>query len=848
MEAPAPSMPLSRRLTGPEPYNRVTAMMTLLLSLLLAPQGVDTVITRDNKKVEGRILEYPGFIDVEPLEGKKVRILRADILRIDSSTVPVRCPELAPFPPNLLEQGRHTFLSFGHVLVSLPDASGRKVTALDFNTGTKIWQIDLPARVGKPILGGRTLHFMERDKFLDDKLKYKIAGNSFTKEIHKLQVTAVDLETGQTTWTQIYDNNDRKDLLWEFIGGSVAPELDILPDRILIRAKKSGFPIDKKGEVDKRLQAPFTTTYHYDPEARKHVSATDMPDNLSVRSRPYYLQDLVVTLVASGQGMLRFTALGARDGKPKWQSDEFIGRLFDVVGDQAYVIGTSHIDAWSIRTGKKIANWSVEHLAGTVTAVDFNNLYIYRTEKEPRAILGYDVKTSKEAFRILMPERDGLTHLMLAGHRLLYYDRANTLYCYDTIQKKDLWKWTGAGAGLIISPALAGAGLTLLKDGRVTCLDILTGEKVWEHKGLYSTITTVGNVGILAHHMQIGWDIIRERKSPKGSTFLTKTHTPLRFAMGEDEWSVPAFADGKCWVLSANGLLLAIDLKDKKILSSPRLVNQRINKLSPPVFWDGRLAVNINGQSQVFDPEGRKQQYQMVNSLVQPHHQFHLAKGEPVTGHESGLARWDPATGKRLWDSKAAGIKTFVIQGGNAVVLTNQNVQVVDLGGGETQATMRTPYDATRVAADGARVFVTVGPYEAGEASAEEEFRPLFKSISREPEIRGKFAGELAAGGGILFFSHADGEVTGINEKDGKSLWAFKTPQFTSFLLLHKDRLWFSAPGVGLVGLDARTGDVAWKAEVSDPARFVPFLTGDRVAFWSSEGWMIETGEPAVPK
>ena len=88
-------------------------------------------------------------------------------------------------------------------------------------------------------------------------------------------------------------------------------------------------------------------------------------------------------------------------------------------------------------------------------------------------------------------------------------------------------------------------------------------------------------------------------------------------------------------------------------------------------------------------------------------------------------------------------------------------------------------------------------------------------------------------------WSHAGGAVVGIESGSGKQLWSHKTPEYTSPLLAHKGRVYFAAKGLGLYGLNLRTGVVEWSAELHDADRFVPLLIRNKPGFWSSEGWMI---------
>ncbi len=816
--------------------------MALFLLLLLCGGGEgDHVQLRGGKKVEGAIISYDRFVEVEQAGGKIVRIPRADIERIEIVSVPLRSPEIVPFPADLLEKSEHDFVSYGQTLVALPRPPGRKAVAIDFTTGRKIWEREFLHRVGDPVFAGRTLYFIERERFVDDTKKYKVGESTFSRDVHKLTVSAVDLSSGETVWSHVFDNNDRKDLLWEFT--SAPPILDVLPGRALIRTIKIAWPMDRSGNVAKGQPRTFVTLYMYDTDRKNLLHAADSVDAKDASSRWYFTEDLAIYGTYPGQSRWQIAALNPMNGKEKWKSEEFSGKLLDVTGDNAYVIDSTHLTAWSTRTGKKLEKWAVEHTAGEIADIDYNYVYYYRTRKEPRAILGYDVKKAEEAFRILVPEQDAFKHLLLAGHRLLFADREGSIYAFDTLARKDLWKWKGEGKGPVRDPRVAGGGLSFIKDGKLYYIGLADGQKLWEVKGTYKSIHPLGNSGLLCHFLMGGADMIRERRGPEGAVFFTPSGAPLRFVTGEEAWSIPAFGPEKMHTLSSGGTLLTIDLKEKNVLGSVKAAEAGPVTLLAPVLHEGRLIVTVNNRARAYDADLKTVQYQFLNSIVRPDRPVHaLSKELILTADPSGLIATDFATGAKAWSHKTVRSAVHLaVRDTTAYVVTGGDLEVVDLQKGAKVAALTVPPGTTWADADGGRVFAAVGPFEVGEAAPDKPFRSLFKSPQQDPKAVRGFRGSLAAAGGNAIFSHAAGEVACVEGKTGTVLWRFAAPQRTSSLLVHGGRVWFSAPGLGLFGLNAAGGGTEWKAEPADASLFTPFVRGDKAAFWSSEGWLIET-------
>ncbi len=817
----------------------VTGILLALLPLL-----ADVVHTRDGRKLEGKVLEYESFVDVEvaPLPGKPaprpVRVLRRDIVKIDLAPNFIHHPEVLPFPFDQIEKADYKYFPANHVILCLPQPPARKIAAVDLRLGKKIWELDLPNRVGDPVVGGRTVHFMQRDKEVDDTKKIKIAGSPFSKDIHRLTVTAVDIDSCQILWKAIFDNNDRKDQLWEYFT-SLPPSLHILPDRIAIRSYKIGYPMDSAGNVNKAVSERYLSFVSYDPVEKRILSRADSLEASEAGGYPVFAEDFVVTQAHQGGSRFKLFCVGLKDGKLRWQSDYFTqGRLFDVNEENAFVADANTCFAYAVKNGKKNDKWSVDCSGGSIAGVDPNFAYLYRTKRAPRGILGFDSKKGTEAWRIDMPDTDEFTHLMFIGHRLLFTDKQNAITCYDTLAKKEMWKWNPAGPGFATYPRVMGSALTFYKDGRVTSLEIDTGRKIWDVKQSYQTILQAGDAGIMAKQLK-GTDVIRERKTLPGAAFFTPTDTPLRNVLGDDAWSVPAFDKGTLFTLSSGGHLAAVDLKERKTLWTQKVSNQPVAALAPPLVHAKGIAVNVGGETVSFEPDGKTKQYAVKHVAPRPDRHGEMTPLGLLAVSGGGAAMVDPATGQKIWETPLRSVNAHGAAGGNAYILTSQNLQVIDLKTGAVGDSFGVPRNATLVAVAGKRVYAAVGPFALVGPAPEGEATPLFRPKQQDLRITNRgFKGSLVAADGAAFYSHADGEVGRFEGE--KSVWTFAAPGYTSVLLAHDGRLWFSSWGSGLYGLNLKTGAVEWKLEgLADAALFTPFLRDGKVAFWSSEGWLI---------
>ncbi len=810
-------------------------MIAGLVLAVAVPLLADVVHLRQGGRHEGRVVEYPRHVELEEAGGRRLSLLRSEILRIDLTPDLIDCPEAVPFPSDFPERTEHDFFSHRRTLVALPRPPARKAAALDVLTGRRLWVLDLPNRIGDPVVAGGALWFMQREKTLDPRLKYQVGGTSYAKEIHRLTLSAVELETGRVLLARTFDNNDRKDLLWEF--APEPPQIDVVPNRVVVRAAKVGHPMDPSGAVNKGQSRAFVTFYTCDSRDPKFFESADSTDAAESKARRILLEDALVLQTGLGGGRWILSAVGLRDGRVRWKSDEMQGRLLDLVGDNAYVLGDTHLTALSIRSGKRLEKWAIEHTGGEVFAIDHAHVYYFRRQRTPHAIIGYEVRKATEAFRIDIAERDDVRPLRLVGHRLLVSDRHQAVRAFDTLTRKELWTWQASGTGAVGGVIVLGSGAAFLKDGRLHYLDLLTGRKVWELRATYTSIAPVGDAALLAHRVPVGRDLVRRRAPPpEGAVFLGPTATPLRFSTGEETWSVPARADGLLVTLSSGGTCRAFEPGTGKAAWSLSVATSDLRDPPAPVVAGGRLAVTVQGSTHVFNLADRSRLYQTPNAPPRPDRPVTIFDGGFLALAGGTLSLVDLSTGKKAWDSQARGIRDFAVVERKAYAATSTELAVVSLNSGETEERVAAPGGATAVDAAGGRIFVAAGPGVFGLAAPGREFREFLR-LAAPPGL--KFRGALAASAAGAIFSHAGGEVGGFDAATGKPAWTFKAPEFTSPLLVHAGRVWFSAAGRGLFGLDTKTGAVEWQAETPAAGSFTPFLLDGKPAFWSGEGWLV---------
>jgi outer membrane protein assembly factor BamB len=543
-------------------------------------------------------------------------------------------------------------------------------------------------------------------------------------------------------------------------------------------------------------------------------------------------------------GVFRFASIDARNGKLKWETDWIVGKLHEVTDDSIFVSDTKFFYSLLTKTGKKNEKWSVELLGGSVVDLDASHAYLYRKSGPPKLIQGIDLKNGSDAFRIEMGPADDLTHVARIGHRIVYYDSAKHLHGYDTLAKKEIWKWQTLGQTIPGAPKLLGPGLSVYKDGRMTLLDPTNGTPVWEVRGTYISVNQIGSEGVLANKLA-GSDLIRRRREAAGEgVFFTSTRTPIRFSLGvTDAFSVPSVADGVAYTLSSSGWLVACNVKEGKVLWQERVSRTPLNPLCPPFVLGDRVAVHLNGETHVLDLANKGQVYKTPHQPLRPDlHLEMLGTAFPSTGRGRPFGLVEFATGKRLWDAPLQGVTTYALGDGKIYAATASSIVRIDAKTGAVEETQAQARGVTGLAWDGKRLVAATGPYGFGFFAPAEEFKAVFRAKEQNPALVQKFRGWIAAPGGDVVYSNADGEVSCFEGgAPDKVAWSFKTPFFTSPLLAHEGKIWLASHQQGLFGLDQKSGRIVWKREKVDAADYTPILWEGRPAFWSAEGWVLPT-------
>jgi outer membrane protein assembly factor BamB len=812
-----------------------------LLLIALCLQAKDVVVTRDNRRFEGRVLEIGQILEVEADDGRRSRLYRHEVARVEPGADFPRCPEVLPFPADLLDKVEYDYAAYRKILVALPRRGG-KIVAVDIAAAKRLWELEVPDLLVPPMVAGSAIYFIQHKKELDETRKLKFGGSPMAKEVHRISVTAKDLESCETRWAQTIDNNDRKDVFWT-VAANPAPTLHVLPDRVALRVAKDAWPVDASGNCDKTRPLKFATFVSFDPLQKRILSSVDSDDAAEAGGRPWFTPELVVLQAFINATSWRLVGVGAKDGKKRWESEPVTGTLHEITDELAYASDLVHFHAISLKTGKRAEKPVLELAGGVVADVEGGYAFLYRGRKAPKRIEVFDLKKGAVAFARPMPEDDEYVHLRLIGSRLLYTDRMNRVHALDLGTKKEAWVWAGAGPTFLQSPKLVGGGLGFYKDGRITLLDPASGQKLWDVKGNYRAVVPVGDEGFLAIRNP-GADLVRRRRLDREGLFFTPTGAPLRYAWGgEESWSPPAVADGALYTLSSGGSVLAVNLSDRKVLWNERLSRTPVNPLSPPAVIGGAFIANLGGETQAWALSNKGRLYQARHIPLGPDRQFQVldglwfacATGVPVSGI-------DAASGKKMWDSTARGVVHYAVADGAIHAVSATQYHRIDAKTGAVADTWALPRGVTAAAAEGKRVILVSGPYGFG-APSPEGVRTLWKARAADPKIAHRFKGQIAMAPEGVVYAHADGAVTYLKDGAEKEEWNVATPEFTSPLLVHEGRVWFAAPQVGLAGVDLKEGRFVWKMAAADAALFTPVLWEGRPAFWSAEGWLIPAKE-----
>ena len=823
----------------PPPLRPSLGVPGVLAARVLAAQ--DTVITKDAKKTQGRVFQFLEAVEVEGKDGKRVRISRREIDRIELESRIVHYPHLKPFPNDKIRDGDFDFASSGTVVFALPKLPATTGYAVDLLTGKTLYELDLKGRLGDPIFVGGLVYLMRLDSTVSETIKYKTGGALIAKEVHKLTVQCLDLKSGKPVWTVDYDNVEPKETQhWEFVPDQIS--LHLLPKHVVVYAAKRGSPVDKAGNLDRTVTKSFATFYLFNQEKMKIDKQFDN-EEAGKTSGYHVVEDHFVYLWYDGRDTYKIKTIGLKEGKQKWESEGFRGRIAAVAGRRVFARDDNVLWTYDIAGGRRDKEWSLEH-GNEIAAIDDEFVIQFRKSKLPRAIIGYDItKKPVEHFRIAMDANEEFTWRGRIGHLMFYTNRAQTLVCYDVYAKKEVWRYAGTGNGEPRHIFAVGSGVTFYKDNLVTHVDLATAKVVWVSYGDYMRIVQGGDVGVIGLKRG-GSDLIIERTLPPGARFATSTGTPLRNLFVDDICGPAAVADDMLVTFTNKGRLVAINLKTMSTAWNVRVAEDIQSTPAQVEIRAGKVFIATTGKAHILNlQDGAK--LQTLSHYVPVASKPFLFVGDNVVLCDSngGARLVEPATGKVAWWAKefnnAHGWET---DGKQIWFIAGQQVFPVDCATGKAAAPIAVPQSTNHFAVAGDVVLLACGGYRAGAYSVD---RHLFSwkvdAANQDQSLSIKYGGRFALVNGVMVWANHDSQVVGLDPaQEGKVLWKVEGRPFPSAFLVHEGRVLVSIPGVGLHSIDAKTGAVAWKLEIEDAHLFTPVRIGGKPCFWSSDGWMIE--------
>lgn len=802
---------------------------------MLLSAGADVVHLRGGKQVAGRVAEFDSYIEIDTPDGKRRRIDRADIDKIVFEPRLLACPFPAPFPDESVLNGDFDFAGGGDVLVAMGRPPSKQILGFDPSTGARLWELSVEGRAAPPLFVGNLIYFARVQTVLDEKQKLRFQGANVSKDVCAITMTVVSARDGKEIWTQSWDNNDRDDILWTVPEGGL--RFVTVGDRVVVRVQKKFWPIDKSRTLDKTQESFFVSYYVCDPEKKKFVKF----ETAEPVSSPglFFTEDLIVYATHPSTTNYRVHALALKDGKPKWSTEESEFKPVALTGDVLVLRDERQLALLSLRTGKRVDKWLVEHAGGTVVAVDHRQIYVFRNDRMPRVVLAYDLKNGKELWRIDMPDGDTYAYCGFAGSLLLYTDKFNNLIAYDTQLKKEAWRYTSSEQAQIQGMFRRGQALYLHKDAKLTMLDLATGTRFWQIRGEWTDIVPAGDFSIVCRR-RAGADLIREREVPANAVFLTKTRTPLRYVALDDRFTRPAFADGTLSFIGLRGVLYRSrmdgSLQETKI-------SEPIDDPLPPFAMPGVWGVTVGGKFVLHDKTG-KELARVPHSPHDPANPYFVSGDKLILATGGGVHCLNWKTGQKVWAVEGpAAAWGFTVAEDRLFVAESSRVHVLKMSDGTKVETIETPAGTSFAMPEGDRLLLAGGPLWTGSARRDMKYFHWQTKAKAEDSGAFRYRGANLYQPGRLIHASLDGRIVALETEKGSELWSRPTPKFTSPIALQGNTLYLVSYSEGLVALDVATGKEVLTVPVPDPEKWTPVEVDGKFHFWTTDGWLI----PARP-
>jgi len=808
--------------------------MTTLLALLALL--ADVVHTKDNKKLEGRVYDFCGFVEVVQADGKRVRVDRSQIARIEREARLLAFPDHRSFPHDVLKDVTFDYVTQYNVLVATPKPPQDKAYAVDADTGRQLWELPCKLAPMKPVFYGTWVIVVTKEKTVDEKQRYKWQGANYAKDVETLTFTGFDLVTHQQAWQFKLDNNDRGDVLYGFQDANLA--IHGLRNHILLRVGKSGHPMDRTGTIDRNVTQVWTDFYFWSPEKQK-LERNFRSDEVHKGTTLLVNDEHFVYYTVPRKDNFRVTSLGLRDGKNRWQTEEFLAQPVAVTDDRVIVRDEEKMWAYWLKNGKKDEKWGISHTGSYYVAYDEDNLYVFRTTRAPRAIVAFDWKKGQQQFAVPMPDADKFEFRFLSGSLLVYTNMKYEIFAFDVVKRAPAWSWTPSGNGYPKNFMAVGGAIVLYKDGRVTAIEITTGRHAWSVPAMeYLHIQEAGDRGVICFKRS-GTDLVRERVVPAKSIFLSDVKSPLRYTQNVDLLSAPAFADGLVWTVSNRGQLLGVNLETRTIAVEIPIGSTGTTLPFGPAARGSTVVATWGGKAFLFDGKTREKKGEWNTRPTRGPFPFEWAGDKLFIPEGAGLMLLDPAAGKEAWRGECGYVSDVRVVGSGVYVLEGSHLHELELGTGRKVRTLKVPDATTFIGAGKGAVYAARQGYRLACLKDDGDEQWAIQSDNQDPKVATTFRGHLEFGDGTAYWANADGRLLCVNLADGRTAWTYAIKDFCGRIVQRAGKLFFTAPGLGLVTLDAKTGQELARENVPDVERFIPFVLGDKGCFWSTDGWMI---------